>query len=354
MDVNHESGGRMDERIDEALLDRWLAGQCTPDERARIERWSGARPENAELIAALREATGPGAEGSWNVEAAWQRVSVRLGATAGRGAPDARAARSLPFSRRPRVPRPLLRAAALLVVALGAIAVWRSVAGPRGGSAGGRALDEYAAPVGSTRVVVLGDGSEVTLAPASRLVVPRDAAGARDVTLDGEAFFRVAHDPARPFRVLSGGNQVRVLGTEFDVRTARGSGGLRVVVASGRVSVGRLDRDPATVLEAGQMAELAPDGSARVTPADLDRLLAWRRGRIEIDELPLVVALEELERWYDVELEVTDAALGARPVSASLRGEPIEQVLESLALAMGARIERSGRVYRVAPDAPPR
>jgi transmembrane sensor len=245
----------------------------------------------------------------------------------------------------------LLRLAAVLVVALGGIAVWRAVSGPSIGAVA-EAFDEYAAPIGATREVRLADGSEVTLAPASRLQVPRDLSGARDVTLDGEAYFRVTHDEARPFRVLAGGNAARVLGTEFDVRTGSGDDALTVAVASGRVGVGPDDREPTAVLETGQMAILDAQGVARISPADLDRILAWTRGRIELDEATLADALPELERWYDVQLEVPDSALAARRVSASFRGEPIEQVLESLTIALGARFEREGRVYRVLPSTP--
>ena len=101
------------------------------------------------------------------------------------------------------------------------------------------------------------------------------------------------------------------------------------------------------------MAVLDSAGAATVGEADLDRILAWTTGRIELDDVTLAAALSELERWYDVELGVPDAALSSRRVSASFRGgEPIEQVLESLTVALGARFEHDGRRYTVVPGSP--
>jgi transmembrane sensor len=325
------------DRIHADLLDRYLAGVATPEERERVERWTHAHPSRAELLESLQAESTPAATTS-HTDAAWTRLAGKLSAA----------------PRRSFVQPAWLRLAAVLVVALGVFSIWRAMAGPGGAPSTEVALVEYAAPIGSTSEVRLADGSEVTLAPGSRLLVPEDLSGARDVTLEGEAFFRVTHDAARPFRVLSGGSAARVLGTEFDVRTGSGDEVLRVAVATGRVGVGREDRDPAAVLEPGQMAVLDAAGNAQVGPADLDRILAWTRGRIEMDGLTLSDALLELERWYDVDLEVADPDLAARRVTASFRGEPIEQVLESLTLALSARHERDGRVYRVLPGSAPR
>jgi ferric-dicitrate binding protein FerR (iron transport regulator) len=338
------------DRISDDLIDRFLAGECSEEERERVERWA-ARPEGAEMLDALRSSLEVEAPAALDVDAAWARLQGRIqgAATATPAAAVTELAREVAGR---RIPVTLLRLAAVLVVASGVVALWRSVSGPGGGTTT-LAFDEYSAPVGATRELRLADGSLVTLAPTSRLRVPRDLSGDRDVSLEGEAFFRVTHIEDRPFRVLSGDHAARVLGTEFDVRTGREAAALTVAVAGGRVGVGTKDADPAAVLEAGQMAVLDSTGAATVGEADLNRILAWTTGRIELDDLTLAAALTELERWYDVELVVPDSALASRRVSASFRGgEPIEQVLESLTLALSARFERDGRRYTVATVSP--
>jgi transmembrane sensor len=382
-----------DTPISADLLDRFLARECTPDERARVEQWRDARPENAELLRALGAAASAPTP-NWDVATAWERVAsrmsiqasadidrldaasvvetpreeeaarqapreparVREGATRPTGLPTPPALSRHPgLTRRPVANPRLVRWAAVVMIALGGAAVWR-VAARDGTSApeGSTAVVAYAAPVGETVAVRLPDDSEVTLAPASRIELSPDFAETRDVRLSGEAFFRVTHDPSHPFRVLSGGNAARVLGTEFDVRTGRGSEALVVALVSGLLGVGPASAEPATVLEPGQMATLDEAGAARVGPADLERILAWRSGRIELNQMTLADALTELERWYDVDLRVEDAALGAKRLSASFAGEPIEQVLETLTFALGARWERAGSVYRVVPATAPR
>lgn len=101
----------------------------------------------------------------------------------------------------------------------------------------------------------------------------------------------------------------------------------------------------AAVLGAGQLGRLSRDGTLTVSRAPADeRYLAWTTGVLVLDGEPLRDALPRLERRYDLTIRLADGALGARPVVARFRDQPAGEMLDALALALGARYERQGRV----------
>lgn len=90
----------------------------------------------------------------------------------------------------------------------------------------------------TSQPTVLPDGSEVTLAPESELQFSTSFDGSqREVYLEGEAFFEVSRDAARPFLVYANHVVTKVLGTSFTVKAFRGEKDITVAVRTGKVSV---------------------------------------------------------------------------------------------------------------------
>lgn len=98
-------------------------------------------------------------------------------------------------------------------------------------------LREYATHVGERRIVLLQDGTRLTLGPLSRVrIAPDYGRRSREVTLNGEAYFAVVHDSRHPFAVLTNNVTITNVGTEFNVRGYNGE--VRVAVAKGEVMIG--------------------------------------------------------------------------------------------------------------------
>ena len=205
--------------------------------------------------------------------------------------------------------------------------------------------------VGERDTVSLPDGSSVELNTASQVVV-RYSANARVVRLTrGEAHFTVASDPQRPFSVHVADRLVTAVGTAFTVQLRRDA--VEVIVAEGRVSlaepraasagIGSAGRNVSLpALEAGQSA-LWREGSrqiAALAPAELERKLAWRQGMLAFAGEPLLQVLQEIGRYTDVVIEVTDPALRNLPVAGRLRIDDVESMLQALQLMAGVRVER--------------
>ncbi len=185
----------------------------------------------------------------------------------------------------------------------------------------------------------------MVLGPGSRLLVPAGyGANARSVELEGQALFDVRHDASRPFRVGVGAAEIEDLGTTFTVRTD--ADGVEVVVSAGSVRLqDTAHRAARTVtLRAGSLAVLPrtqqPPLVRRAAPAEQEA--SWAGHRLVFDNASLARVRDDLLRWYGLTLQVTDSALLARHLKAEFTGETPQQVLDVIALALGAVIERRG------------
>ncbi|WP_051088957.1 FecR family protein [Woodsholea maritima] len=162
----------------------------------------------------------------------------------------------------------------------------------------------YQTAMGQSRSVTLEDGSIITLGAATHLDVHLGVES-RDLILhEGQAYFDVARDEARPFKVDAGSAQIRVLGTEFDIR--RAPRGVEVIVAEGEVGVHsvhdpRGDFTPENPLRAGQQVRIAPgEPVSQVMEANLETAFDWREGRLSYADAPLEDVIADLNRYRAV------------------------------------------------------
>jgi transmembrane sensor len=169
--------------------------------------------------------------------------------------------------------------------------------------------DEFATRVGEQRVVELVDNSFVTLNTDSDIQV-RFEPQARNIELRrGEAIFKVAHDPTRPFRVHTRAGVVQAVGTQFNVYDR--AQGTDVAVLEGRVrltalAAGSTGIEATEELVAGEEARIRLDGSIeRVAHADVARVTAWSKRRLKFDDTPLEEMVLEFNRYHrDVRLRI--------------------------------------------------
>ena len=185
--------------------------------------------------------------------------------------------------------------------------------------------DMYRTHIGEQQSVLLEDGSTVELNAKSRLRV-RFSDKARNIELlAGQALFRVAKDPLRPFVVSSGDASVRAVGTRFDVY--RKGSGTTVTVLEGRVAVSSLTPKAAplhevergggegVLLSAGEQIVVSPKTAALPKPADIPAATAWTQRQIVFQGTPLGEVVEEFNRYNVRQMEVLDESLQGVRVS---------------------------------------
>jgi transmembrane sensor len=323
-------------------LDRYLAGDASPDVERAVREWIAADPTRAMFLRELQRAHDTTETERWNTDAAWAKFTARI-----------KGASRFPLPASHRWYATPVRIAAALLLTVGAYATWQVVKPSRGQQT---AMRELATPNGQRATATLGDGSRVILNAGSRLRYPADFShGPRDVYLEGEAYFEVTHNAARPFRVHARDGVAHDLGTRFTVRAYPELPRVDVVVTDGRVSL-RRDQPTATdsvVLGPGQLGRLQESGPPAVVPGvDVAAYTGWTGGSLVLEGFTLEEALPQLERWFDVDIRVADRALASRRIYARFRDETLTQVLDALSLALGARYERTGRVVTLHPAAP--
>jgi ferric-dicitrate binding protein FerR (iron transport regulator) len=205
----------------------------------------------------------------------------------------------------------------------------------------------YTTAIAERATITLRDGSQVQLAPASRLsVVDGYGATSRTVVLSGEAFFDVAHAQGAPFVVRTGSVSTRVLGTAFDVRHYPDDPHVRVAVVSGKVESGG-SRTPVT-LTAG-IVGFVTDSTARTMSGDVAAYSGWTRDRLVFEDASVRAVLASVGRWYGYEFRLRDSALANQHMSAAFKLSDPAQMMQSLKQLLEVTMTFDGRVVTLSP-----
>ncbi|MCI3180418.1 hypothetical protein C5708_09145 [Caulobacter sp. CCUG 60055] len=276
----------------------WLArlreGPLTADEARAFEHWL-AQGDNR---AAFEHARALVDDALSDIADDPQIVEMRAAALAGLRPGVAR--------RRRGPARPMVAAAAAVVVVAAVSAA--AVVAP---SAGARFRIQTA--VGQTSTVGLPDGSTAEVNTDSVLEVAYTPLRRTVRLVKGEAHFTVRHGLLRPFTVAAGDLDVRDVGTAFDV--LRLDEASSVTVSQGAVDVAVRGGPPRRLVQ-GDKLTLARDAvGARFARAELGRDLAWRSGRIDLEDAPLDAAVAELARYSRVRIVLADPAMGRARIS---------------------------------------
>jgi ferric-dicitrate binding protein FerR (iron transport regulator) len=215
--------------------------------------------------------------------------------------------------------------------------------------AGDVAWNRMETPRGGEYRLTLPDGSRVHLNARSSLEYPEAFRGeTREVRLEGEAWFEVEADAARPFIVAAGAARVRVHGTRFNVNASR-EGVVRAALASG--SIGLAVEGKELVLAAGQVGEYrAADGSIVAREADLLPYIGWKDNLFVFSGERLGVILERLGDWYDFSVVYADDRVAATRLSLVMkRYDDIFVILEAIEKTAGVATRVAGRTIVVSP-----
>ncbi len=206
-----------------------------------------------------------------------------------------------------------------------------------------RASSVFRTGLGEIRQVPLADGSSTAINTASEIEITLSKRR-REVRLaKGEAWFKVAKDPTRPFIVEAGDIRVRAVGTAFSVR--RREEGADVLVTEGVVEAWAGEsRRPLLRLTAGQRAYIGNDSEVRLeadTPSIVDRTLAWRQGSIDLDGDTLASAVNEFNRYNRRKLVLVDTRLASRQFDGTFRTDDPEAFAQAVGSLFSVPIDLS-------------
>ena len=360
----------MNNDVDDKLLAKYVAGECSERERALVQRWMAQDAAASDRVARLQRiwdaAETPSSQ--WDAEAAWAQLSERVREEdetspavpadhpQDRPAkPSHRRQRTARSDRRHSGPRMVLRTAAVVAVVIVGVLVAMLFVGP---TPFGSEAKVFTAKKGQQATVRLTDGTKVELNADSRITILAGfKSGRREVRLEGEAYFDVARDTTRPFVVRARETTVQVLGTAFDVQAYAEEQETHVAVAEGSVAMRTGDAqegDTTVVLRPRFLATVSEQGLEAVREdVDLSRKLAWTEGRLVFDDTPFDKVARKLERRYDVQVETALPARAVVGLNAAFENAPLDEVLHDIAAALGLKYRRDGRRVTFYREKPP-
>jgi transmembrane sensor len=157
-------------------------------------------------------------------------------------------------------------------------------------------------PRGRQYQLILSDGTKVWLNAASSVRFPVIFQGnERQVEITGEAYFEVAKNRQKPFRVSVNGTVVEVLGTHFNINSYADEATINTTLLEGVVKVTKADN--LKILARGQQAQVNEKGEVRtVKNVNLDEVVAWKNNYFSFNNTDVKKLMRQLSRWYDVEV----------------------------------------------------
>jgi ferric-dicitrate binding protein FerR (iron transport regulator) len=207
--------------------------------------------------------------------------------------------------------------------------------------------NEIRTPRGGQYQVVLSDGTHVWLNAETTLRFPVAFKGPeRKVDLSGEAYFEVAKDAGRPFRVMTTESVVEVYGTHFNVNAYADEASVRTTLLEGRVGVrSTVEGSPGKVqiLSPGQQASVKVDGSVDVDDrADTEEAIAWKNGRFQFNSADIKSIMRQIARWYDAEV-VFEGHPELHFTGQITRRDEVSRVLQMMEMTGEVRFRIEGR-----------
>lgn len=208
------------------------------------------------------------------------------------------------------------------------------------------AADMTYATGAAPRHVALAGGIVVDLGPRSTLIAKAGDTSRLELT-GGEAYFDVAHDPARTLAIQAGRYSISDIGTRFGINLSAGR--VLVGVADGQVTVDPLGAASPVPVAAGQQfsAPLGADGRASVRDIATGDIGSWRQGRLSYGNAPLDVVAADISRYLEKTVDV-DPALADRRFSGVLTIGDGSRLLPTLAQVMGLSYTVKGDRVRLA------
>lgn len=203
---------------------------------------------------------------------------------------------------------------------------------------------EKSTAMGEKLSITLPDGSKVWLNSGSRLEFPEKFSETeRFMSITGEAYFEVKKDSLRPFRVEADGFVTTALGTSFNINT-KNSSLLKISLVSGKVSIDKTEDPEKVLLIPGQEFQFDKTmNDKRVTNFNLDKILAWKDGKIIFENSSLTQVVQILEDWYGVEFTLINPEKANWKFSGEYQNQILDNLLNSISYIENFEYQINGK-----------
>jgi transmembrane sensor len=229
----------------------------------------------------------------------------------------------------------MLRIAAVLVIGLITTIVVRNITNRQTIIAGSDILE-----------LALNDGSHVDLNKNTELQYSKVFRGnTREVFLNGEAYFEVAHNTKKPFIIHTAGAQVRVVGTSFNLNS-NNTGDVEIVVNSGTVELTSNKTKTSVILNKDEKASFSAFSNAITKEVNTDpNFLSWKTMKFVFRETRLENVFQKLEHVYDVRIVVKDPSVLDYKLTATYDKLDVNEIIKMISLTFRLTTEKESNLY---------
>ena len=323
--------------VDWDVLTRYLAGETSEEENREVELWEISSAANRKQLAQLRKIWGAARSTSeapeTNVDLALQEITRKINFESA----SAPTHTILPETKTSENNYSWVwKVAAVLVLTLGIVfTIFRNKTSLQNPAV---AYLRVETEPGKRTKVTLPDNSIVYLNGGSSLRYPKQfAADSREVALVGEAFFDVAKDASKPFRISAGETITEVKGTSFNVEAYKEQKEITVSVVTGKVELRDADKpENRVLLTPNQTGKFDPEAEKVTSEATADlNFMAWQTRELQFRNTDLKTVARDLEKVYGKKLVFKNEKLKNCHLTGTFKSQPLEEVLEVMRLTLG-------------------
>ena len=328
------------QHIDEELVIRYVVGETDGEESAQVEAWIDQSKVNRQsyeqLLKLWSTADPPGkvTPASVDVDTAWKKLRSRIYQYEEIQHKYKVKRRSLSFY--------VVRAAAIIILGMIVYTTFNYLF---------QRPDIIQISSNDTTISnnLLPDGTVISLNQQTAIEYQENfTEDERKVKLNGEAYFDVQPDAARPFIVEANEAIITVLGTSFNVKALPSEAAVEVLVAEGSVELANPDRTQATILQIGEKGLFLKETNEVKKETEFDaEALFWLNKTLLFRDTKLSMVFNTLQRLYDVKISVdNDATLNCK-LTAKFSNETIENIIDHISTIFNLQITKDGNNFLV-------
>lgn len=316
--------------LDENILTKFIAGDCSEDERIMIKNILDSDPKakarfdelNKVWIASEKKRIYQNPEEAWNKftsKAQLEKTVFRKKST-------------------PIITQFIRYAAVILLLILPLIYIYNDSE---------MVYKNIEVKFGERKKITLSDGTLITMDSGSKLSFPEQFSDSREVYLNGEAFFEVTRNKEKPFIVYANQGKIEVLGTKFNIRSWENINKVHLAVTEGKVSFQNNYNDTDIVfLKKGQFSvidsTLSPTQPSKISE---DEVFGWMNNEKYFVDTPLIEVLAQLERWYNIDIKLKNKSALNQILSIHIKNAGYKANLELITLVTGLNVEyKDGKI----------
>jgi ferric-dicitrate binding protein FerR (iron transport regulator) len=312
---------------DHEALARYFSEEISAEERRTIEEWRDSSPEHLDSFVTYQTiwadlGTLSGARDlTIDTSMAWQKVKAK------KGEHDSHNNAPIQW---------WWKVAAALVLISGMAFLYQSLFSQ---------TEEITYSAKQIETLRLPDGSDITLNANATLTYPEYMDKSRVLTLEGEAYFEVTHNPNNPFVISTGGATITVLGTSFNVKSM--SDRVEVQVETGRVSLASPGQE--ALLTAGMKGVYLTNNQqiSSDTSDPTGQGLFWKTRKLTFEGEALESVIQTLKTAYGITITLENDRLSTCRLSAVFEEEDLQTVLQVISLSLNLEVTQTEDGYLI-------